>query len=119
MNINPSASAASIAGTGRAAARGGEADSQAVEATRQQAAADKPGGKSADSNAVDAGDQTGDRHGNGRQMLDQFVRHDDRDKSQTQEGEAVHESLPEADGLGIAPTTHGDARMELGANLDL
>ena len=43
MNINPSAAAASIAGTSRAAARGGEADSQAIESTRQQATADNLG----------------------------------------------------------------------------
>lgn len=80
MNINPSA-AASVAGSSRAASRGGEADNQAVEATRQQSVAEKPAGKSADSNAVDAGDQTGDRGGNGRQLLDVFDRSDDADSS--------------------------------------
>lgn len=119
MNINPSAAAASIAGTSRAAARGGEADSQAVESTRQQATADKPGGKSADSNAIDAGEQTGDRHGNGQQLLDQFERHDDGDESKADEGEAVHESTADVDGQGIAPTSNADPRMEPGANLDL
>ena len=78
MNVNPSA-AASVAGTSRAAARGGEADNQATESTRQQSAADKPAGKSADSSEVDAGDQADDRHGNGRQVLDVFERSDDQD----------------------------------------
>ncbi len=119
MNINPSAAAASIAGTSRAAARGGEADSQAIESTRQQATADKPGGKSADSNAIDAGDQTGDRHGNGRQVLDQFERHDDSDQSKAGEGEADHESKSEVDGLAIDPAGGGEAAMKRGANLDL
>ena len=119
MNINPSAAAASIAGTSRAAARGGEADSQAVESTRQQATADKPGGKSADSNAIDAGEQTGDRHGNGRQLLDQFERHDEGDEAKADQDEADHESLTNTDGLGIAPTSNGDIPMESGANLDL
>ncbi len=122
MNINPSAAAASIAGTSRAAARGGEADSQAVESTRQQATADKPGGKSADSNAIDAGEQTGDRHGNGRQLLDQFERHDDVDESKADDAddvEAEQESPADDDGQGIAPVSRGDTRMETGANLDL
>ena len=119
MNINPSAAAASIAGTSRAAARGGEADSQAVESTRQQATADKPGGKSTDSNAIDAGEQTGDRHGNGRQLLDQFERHDDGDESNADDGEVDCESQADADGEGIAPNSNGDTRTDLGANLDL
>ena len=85
MNINPSA--ASIAGTSRAAARGGEADNQAAEATRQQTAAEKPAGKDSESNAVDAGDQTDDRGGNGRQMLDTFERSEDGDDAQNQNGE--------------------------------
>ena len=78
MNINPSA-AASVAGTSRAATRGGEADNQAAEATRQQTTSEKPGGKAADSNAVDAGDQTDDRGGNGRQMLDVFEKSENQD----------------------------------------
>ena len=119
MNINSSAAAASIAGTSRAAARGGEADSQAVESTRQQATADKPGGKSADSNEIDAGEQTGDRHGNGRQLLDQFERLDDGDESNAGDIEAHPESPGDADGQGIAPPGNGDTRMQVGANLDL
>ena len=65
MNIPPtpvtaSGIAASIAGVSRAAARGGEQEKQTTEAARQQSTAEKPGGKSADSAAVDAGDATGD-----------------------------------------------------------
>ena len=119
MNINPSGAAASIAGTSRAAARGGEADAQVVESTRQQATADKPGGKSADSNAIDAGEQTGDRHGNGRQLLDQFERHKDGDEPNACDLEADHEPQVDADVQGIAPASNGDTRMQLGANLDL
>ena len=118
MNINPSGAAASIAGTSRAAARGGEADVQALESTRQQATVDKPGGKSADSNAIDAGEQTGDRHGNGRQSLDQFECHDG-DESNAGKIEAHHESQVDGAGHGIAPAGDGDTRMQLGANLDL
>ena len=79
MNIQPNGSA-SLAGTSHAAARGGEADNQAAEATRQQARTDRPAGKSSDSKAVDAGDEAGDRGGNGSQMLDVF------EHSEEQEG---------------------------------
>ena len=77
MNVQPtpvsaSGITASIAGTGHAAARGGEQEKQTAEATRQQNTAEKPGGKSADSSAVDAGDATGDRGGDGRQTYDFF-----------------------------------------------
>jgi hypothetical protein len=97
VNINPSA-AASVAGTSRAAARGGESDNQASEASRQQSTSEKPAGKAADSNAVDAGDQTGDRSGNGRQVLDIFERSDERDEHQEEE---LPNSRPaSADGTG-------------------
>lgn len=118
MSINPSAAAASIAGTSRAAARGGEADSQASEATRQQANAEKPGGKSAESNEIDAGEQAGDRDGNGRQILDQFESHDDGDEANS-DGTVVHESQVHADGQGIPPMCDGGIRMDSGKNLDL
>jgi hypothetical protein len=97
MNINPSA-AASVAGTARAAARGGDSDNQASEATRQQSTADAPGGKPSDSNAVDAGDQTGDRGGNGRQVLDIFER---SEEDETNQEETQTQSNPaSADGSG-------------------
>lgn len=77
MNIPPtpvtaSGITASIAGVSRAAAHGGEQEKQTTEAARQQNTAEKPGGKSADSSAVDAGDATGDRGGDGRQTYDFF-----------------------------------------------
>ena len=87
MNINPSV--AGVAGTSRAAARGGEADHQAAESTRNQSAAEKPAGKSSEA-AVGAGDQTDDRGGNGRQMLDVFESSEETDEtneSQSSEGE--------------------------------
>jgi hypothetical protein len=126
MNINPSA-AASVAGTSRAAARGGEADSQAIESTRQQAKSESPGGKAADSNAIDAGDQTGDRHGNGRQVLDQFERQqedsDSTDKDSLADGEGS-ENEPASqqrsvDGEAIHPTMNGQPSPAAGMNLDL
>jgi len=122
MNINPSAAAASIAGTSRAAARGGEADAQAIESTRQQATADKPGGKAADSNAIDAGDQTSDRDGNGRQVLDQFERQGEGDESKSDEGNAEPRHMEPhvyADAEGIPPCTDQASRMKPGSNLDL
>ena len=87
MNINVNA-AASVAGTARAAARGGEADAQSADATRQQSTTETPAGKNADSPALDAGDQTGDRDGHGQQALDVFERagrDDDEDRSQEDE----------------------------------
>jgi hypothetical protein len=91
MNINPAA-AASVAGTSRAASRGGEADNQATEATRRQSAANAPGGKTSEA-AIDAGDQTQDRGGNGRQVLDVFEHHeeneDQEEDSQPKQGKNV------------------------------
>ena len=72
MNIHPTAAAASIAGTERAANRGGESDARRAEARRQQEVAEAPAGKSADSNAIDSGQETSDRGGDGRQVLDTF-----------------------------------------------
>ncbi len=101
MNINPTA-AASVAGTSRAAARGGESDNQASEATRQQSTSETPGGKGADANAVEAGDQSGDRGGDGRQVLDLFEKSDEQHqepdtptdpKSVSQEGTGEHLDL--------------------------
>ena len=97
MNINPSA-AASVAGTSRAAARGGEAENQASEATNRQSAAESPGGKATDSSAVDAGDQTDDRDGNGRQLLDVFERSGDQEEPQ-QEQQSGRNSVA-SDGSG-------------------
>ena len=74
MNINP---AASIAGTARAAAKGGESDKQAADATAKQASAKAPGGKSEDVSQLEPGDQAGDRGPDGRQVLDVFERSED------------------------------------------
>lgn len=100
MNINPSAAAA-VAGTGRAAARGGESDNKAAESTRQQSAAEKPGGKAADSSALDAGDQAGDRSGDGRQTLDVFEHSDD-------EGDPSTPEEPKPEAKPAAPDGSGD-----------
>ena len=99
MNINPSA-AASIAGTSRAAARGGESDGQAIESTRQQATAEKPGGKSAQSSEIDAGDQAGDRGGNGRQVLDHFEKSEDQENQESPKS-SITESEPPTTGPGL------------------
>ncbi len=101
MNINPAA-AASVAGTTHAASRGGETDKQASEAARQQSTADAPAGKSSET-AVEAGDQAGDRGGNGRQTLDVFE----------QETELEQQADPQ-------PTQRSSASPEgSGGNLDL
>lgn len=76
MNIVPSGAIAGIAGTSQAAAKGGEADKQATDATSKQVAAEKPAGKS-ELQPLDAGAKTGDRGGDGRQLLDVFEKHDD------------------------------------------
>ncbi len=102
MNINPAA-AASIAGVSRAASRGGDADNQAIESTRQQSAADKPAGRSSEA-AIDAGDQTDDRGGDGRQVLDVFER-DEKTPQQQEETETI--------------ASDGDRTDEPGEHIDL
>lgn len=86
MNIQPSAAAASIAGTDRAATRGGEADAKRGEASRQKSVAESPGGKSADSSALDSGQETSDRGGDGRQVLDIFERSSETEEESAGEG---------------------------------
>ena len=81
MNIQPGAAAASIAGVGRAAARGGQHDHQVADSTRQQSTASMPAGKSPDASAVDAGEATSDRGGDGRQTYDHFTKHDQDSES--------------------------------------
>jgi hypothetical protein len=97
VNINPSA-AASVAGTSRAAAQGGDADNQSSEATSRQSAAEKPAGKATDSSAVDAGDQTGDRGGNGQQLLDVFEQSGEQEEAH-EETRGQHNSVS-GDGSG-------------------
>jgi len=99
MNINPSA-AASVAGTSQAAAKGGDADNQATEATRQQSRADAPAGKATDTNAVDAGDQTDDRGGNGQQVLDVFERSEEEEQEGDEQESRPQSNPPSADGSG-------------------
>jgi hypothetical protein len=81
MNINPAA-AASVAGTARAAAKGGESDNQANQAAARQSSAQAPGGKAEGDNSLDAGEQTSDRDANGRQVLDVFERSDEQDSQE-------------------------------------
>ena len=99
MNIQPSAAAASIAGTDRAAARGGEADAKRGEANRQRAVAESPGGKAADSSAVDSGQETADRGGDGRQVLDIFERSEDSQDDAGQDPRGTSQSA-NSDGQG-------------------
>jgi hypothetical protein len=106
MNINPAA-AASIAGTARAAGRGGESDNQATESTRQQSTTEAPAGKSSES-AVDAGDQTQDRGGDGRQVLDVFE-HAEQEDQQPEEQQDADQQQPRG---GASPEGSGE-------NLDL
>ena len=101
MNINPAA-AASVAGTARAAAKGGDSDNQSTQATARQSAADAPGGKDASDTSVDAGDQTSDRDANGRQVLDVFERGN---------GEKKQEEDPET----AAPKSTHDGHLDLEA----
>ena len=104
MNINPAA-AASIAGTSRAAARGGEADSQTAEANRQQDRVNAPAGKSGEA-AVDAGEETDDRGADGRQLLDSFERsepedHHDGSRENSAEEQSEEENIDSSEGLDL------------------
>jgi len=97
MNINPAA-AASVAGTSRAARSGGESDNQATEATRQKSAADAPGGKTGEA-AIDAGDSTQDRGGDGRQVLDVFQLEEKNEEQESdQEPKQTKSVSPEGSG---------------------
>lgn len=82
MNIVPSGAIVSIAGTSQAVAKGGETEKQATDATSKQAAADAPAGKS-EVQSLEAGAKTGDRGGDGRQLLDTFEKHDDEPESES------------------------------------
>lgn len=85
MNINPSA-AASVAGTSRASARGGESDNQAAESTRQQSRTEAPAGSTGES-TVEANDQTTDRDANGRQLYDTFESSEPEQENQEETGQ--------------------------------
>ena len=99
MNIQPNAATAAIAGTERAAARGGESDAKRSEANRQKSVAESPDGKAADSSEVDSGQETADRGGDGRQVLDVFQRSEDSQDETDQESDQQTQST-NADGQG-------------------
>ncbi len=77
MQLQPNMQTGSIAGTPQAAKRGGGLQSRTQELANAQAVTNNPIGKSESTDAVDAGDQAGDRHGDGRQGRDTFERSDD------------------------------------------
>lgn len=72
MNVQPPTTSAAIAGTSHAAAKGGEADRQAADLGRRVSQAEQPGGRAEEPTAIDAGEQTQDRGGNGREAYDRF-----------------------------------------------
>lgn len=97
VNINPAAAAA-VAGTARAASRGGEADNQATETTRQQAKVESPAGGTGES-TVHAGEHTEDRDANGRQLYDIFEQ-SERETADHQEAPTEHRKSVNAEGVG-------------------
>ncbi|MDG2223359.1 MAG: hypothetical protein P8L85_18395 [Rubripirellula sp.] len=97
MNINPAA-AASVAGTARAASRGGEADNQATETTRQQAKVESPAGATGET-TVHAGEHTEDRDANGRQLYDTFEQGEPETAEQEEAPPGDRKSV-NADGIG-------------------
>ncbi|MDA8744015.1 hypothetical protein N9N28_05210 [Rubripirellula amarantea] len=101
MNINPSA-AASVAGTSRAAAKGGDADKLASDATAKQASSQSPTGKTDAVDQLDAGDQTQDRSGDGRQTLDVF----EESKKENAEDQSGSEELSGTDDPSLADDEH-------------
>ncbi|MEM9826755.1 MAG: hypothetical protein AAF958_09210 [Planctomycetota bacterium] len=107
MNIQPS-SAAAAAGTIRAAARGGNREEQMMaeskSATTELAGAGNP--------AAEASGETGDRGGDGRQVLDEFESHDSREQS----GE---DPPPESNDSGTDRCTGDDIADSTGHGLDL
>ncbi|MEM9588042.1 MAG: hypothetical protein AAGA03_12245 [Planctomycetota bacterium] len=88
MNIPPTAVTSAVAGTARAAAKGGEADKQATESGNRLATNEKPAGKDDGINQLDAGHETADRDGDGRQLYDRFT------PSSESEDETSEESQP-------------------------
>ena len=70
----------SIAGTPQAAQLGGALQSRSRGLANAQAITNQPAGKSSDTDAVDAGDQAGDRAPDGRQPGDTFERSDGADQ---------------------------------------
>ncbi len=81
MNIPPTPSAAiiSLAGVSRAAAQGGEQESRASEAVRQQRNSEAPLAKLEGVESIDAGEAAGDGGADGRQTYDQFDKQEPTD----------------------------------------
>ena len=104
MNINPSA-AAPIAGVGRAVAKGGTTDDQVNQARADQSKQTAPGGKSEGPDQLDAGDQTQDRGGDGRQVLDVFEHHEESGEGQEEQPE---ESLQEESTIDLESSDASD-----------
>ncbi|TWU39104.1 hypothetical protein Q31b_41870 [Novipirellula aureliae] len=83
MNVQPNAASASIAGSIRASARGGDAESQTADSVAKQATKETPAGKSGETSAIDAGEQTSDRDADGRQMYDTFESSAEAEQAET------------------------------------
>ena len=101
MNINP-LPAAAVAGTSRAAAKGGDHDKQVSDAAAKQTAAKSPTGKSESAEQLDAGDPTQDRGGDGRQSLDVF------------ESTSEEENVDESDSPSAVPRRSADGTVSDG-----
>lgn len=110
MNIQPSASAASAAGTAHAASKGGESDKQSAEATGRQSVRDAPGGQRPETSAVEGGERLGDRGGDGRQLYDSFERADEQTP-----GEAEEEQGDPADAPDEPPEAQSGSHLDLEA----
>lgn len=95
MNIPPVPPASLVAGTAHAASKGGETDKQSSDAVSQQQNANNPGGKALDAISVEAGEKSGDRDANGREMLDVFERSSEEDSDDANQEEEEQEDAPE------------------------
>lgn len=103
MQIQPGSTLQSVAGTARAAAKGGETDNQASEAAYRQSTAEKPAGKAAEAAGVEAGEQTQDRGGDGRQLYEQFPQRGASDDRESEDQDATeHDQNP------LPPSGHLD-----------
>lgn len=76
MHLPPNHNIGSLAGTPRAAGRGGAEQTQAQSLARAQSITETPIEKASDADAVQAGDQAGDRNADGRTPRDTFQRSD-------------------------------------------
>ena len=107
MQVPPwvTSAAASVAGTSHAASKGGESDRQASEGAARLDVSQRPAGKGSETSAVDPGEHTGDRGGDGREMYDRFERRADRDddlqNGQPDDDEAAHDGTNHETGSPI------------------